>query len=116
MEIQELIIKQKFYGFFFKTKSQYRFKGKVYELEDNNKYWDNLFDNSKHQWFWPFPGKEIYQKNNISSLDNTLSKPTNFCVLRIKINEVDLLKLEKPLHKRYIWKKNDDWKCIEVNP
>ena len=101
---------------FFKTKSQYRFKGKVYELEDNDKYWDNLFDRSKDQWFWPSPGEEIDKKDKASSIDNKLLKPNNFSVLKIKINEVDLLKLEKPLHKRFIWKEIDEWRCIEVNP
>ena len=101
---------------FFKTKSQYRFKGKVYELKDNDKYWDNLLDRSKDQWFWPCPGKKIDQKKRISSIDKPLLKPNNFSVLKIKINEVDLLKLENPLHKRYIWKKIDNWKCIEVYP
>ena len=101
---------------FFKTKSQYRFKGKVTELKDNDKYWDNLFDRSKDQWFWPSPGKKIGQKENLSSIDNKLSKPNNFSVLKIKINEVELLKLEKPIHKRYVWKECDLWKCIEVNP
>ena len=101
---------------FFKTKSQYRFKGKVYELKDNDNYWNNLFDKSKDQWFWPSPGKKIDHTKTMSSIKNTLSKPNNFSVLKIKINEVDLLKLEKPLHKRYKWKKNDNWECIEVNP
>jgi len=101
---------------FFKTKSQYRFKGEVFELEDNNKYWDNLSERSKNQWFWPSPGKIITQKDNLSLIENRPSKPNNFSVLQIKINEVDLLKLEKPLHKRYLWRKIDNWKCIEVNP
>ena len=101
---------------FFKTKSQFRFKGKVYELEDNDKYWENLIDSSKNQWFWPSPGEKVDQKNASSIIDSTLSKPNNFSVLKIKINEVDLLKLEKPLHKRYKWKKIDKWKCVEVNP
>ena len=101
---------------FFKTKSQYRFKGKVYELKDNDKYWDNLFERSKDQWFWPSPGKKIDKKNYVSSKNNKLLKPNNFSVFQIKINEVDLLKLEKPLHKRFIWKEVDNWTCIEVNP
>ena len=101
---------------FFKTKSQYRFKGKVSELKDNDKYWENLFDRSKNQWFWPSPGKKIDKKNTTHVIDNTLSKPNNFSVLKIKIDIVDLLILEKPYHKRYIWKKIDNWKCIEVNP
>ena len=101
---------------FYKTKSQYRFKGKVYELEDNDKYWDKLLDRSKDQWFWPSPGKKIVPTKEISLKNNELSKPNNFSVLKIKINEVDLLKLENPLHKRYLWKENDNWKCIEVYP
>ena len=101
---------------FFKTKSQYRFKGNVYELEDNDKYWDNLFERSKEQWFWPCPGKKIDNEKNLSSNNSTLSKPNNFSVLEIKIHEVDLLKLENPFHKRFIWKKIDNWKCIEVYP
>jgi len=101
---------------FYKTKTQYRFKGKVYELDDNDKYWDNLLDRSKDQWFWPYPRKKIGQNNTKSSINNTLLKPNNFSVLKIIINEVDLLKLEKPLHKRFIWKKIDNWTCVEVNP
>ena len=101
---------------FYKTKSQYRFKGKVSELEDNDKYWDNLFYKSKDQWYWPSPGRKIDQENIMSSRKNSLSKPNNFSVLKIKIDEVDLLKLEKPIHKRYVWKRIDNWNCIEVYP
>ena len=101
---------------FFKTKSQYRFKGKVTELKDNDKYWDNLFDKSKDQWYWPSPGKKIDIESITSSRNNLLSKPNNFSVLKIKIDEVDLLKLEQPFHKRYVWKKIDNWRCVEVNP
>ncbi len=101
---------------FFKTKSQYRFKGEIYELEDNDKYWNNLFERSKVSWFWPTPGSKIDKKNNISSFNNILAKPKNFSVLRININEVDILKLENPVHKRWIWKNNNDWDYIEVYP
>ena len=101
---------------FFKTKSQYIFKGKVYELEDNDKYWDNLLERSKDAWFWPSPGKKIDKTNIVNKKNNELSKPNNFSVLKININEVDLLKLENPVHKRFIWRKNDNWKCIEVYP
>ena len=33
--------------FFLKTKSQYRFKGKIHELSDNKNYWDLLSEKSK---------------------------------------------------------------------
>ena len=44
---------------FFKSKSQFRFKGEVRELKENIKYWDSLSDRSKSTWFWEHPGKEI---------------------------------------------------------
>ena len=45
--------------FFLKTKSQYRFKGKIIELKDNKNYWDSLSEKSKFSWFWGFPGEKI---------------------------------------------------------
>ena len=101
---------------FFKTKSQYRFKGKVYKLEDDYQYWDNLLEKSKTTWFWPHPGKKINKNKIIPTTDIPLHKPNNFSVLKIYINEVDLLKLENPIHKRFIWKRINNWECIEVNP
>ena len=101
---------------FFKSKSQYRFKGKAYTIDDDTKYWNNLSDESKITWFWPCPGEKLVDQNRFISIDNNCSKPSNFSVFQLNINEVDLLKLEKPVHKRYIWKKNDEWKCIQVNP
>ena len=102
---------------FFKSKSQYRFKGKVYKLENNDKYWNNLFEKSKVTWFWPSPGQEIDKKQSFNSgVNNIVSKPINFSVLKINIYEVELLKLETPIHKRYLWKQNNDWNCIELYP
>ena len=59
--------------------------------------------------------EKLVDQNRFISIDNNYSKPSNFSVFQLNINEVDLLKLEKPVHKRYIWKKNDDWKCIQLN-
>ena len=101
---------------FLKSKSQFRFKGKVYKLDNDDKYWNNLFGESKKSWFWPSSRESLDKKKTQISLKDTLTKPDNFSVLRIKIEEVDLLKLEQPFHKRYIWKKIDNWKCVEVNP
>ena len=40
----------------------------------------------------------------------------NFVVLNFEINSVDLLKLEKPIHKRYLWEKKYKWEKTEINP
>jgi len=102
---------------FFKSKSQFRFKGKVKELKESMKYWDSLSDRSKSTWFWKHPGKEI--KKNIDSsqmISTNLNKPENFVVLEFEINSVDLLKLVTPIHKRYIWSKQNNWSKQEINP
>ena len=102
---------------FLRSKYQFRFKGKMRELEANTKYWDSLSDKSKSTWFWEHPGKEI--KNNIQPSNDTsnyLNKPKSFFVIEFEIYSVDLLKLVTPIHKRYIWNQENNWKKIEVNP
>ena len=101
---------------FFKSKSQYRFKGEAYKIDNDDKYWNNLSKKTKIPWFWPDPGKKLDQRENLISVNNNFSKPNNFSVLKIKINEVELLKLENPIHKRFIWKRINNWECTEVNP
>ena len=39
-----------------------------------------------------------------------------FVVLNFEIDSVDLLKLEQPVHKRYLWEKSKKWEKIEINP
>ena len=103
--------------FFLKTKSQFRFKGKINELGDNKKYWDLLSEKSKSSWFWGSPGEKINPKvQSIHEKLFTLPKSENFAVLNFDIDSVDLLKLEKPVHKRYLWEKINNWEKVEINP
>ena len=102
--------------FFLKSKSQYRFKGKIRELIDNKNYWNSLSEKSKTSWFWGPPGEKInpgVQSNNEIS---NLPKSENFVVLNFEIDSVDLLKLEQPVHKRYLWEKVKKWEKVEINP
>ena len=102
---------------FLKSKSQFRFKGKMKELEVNTKYWDSLSERSKSTWFRQHPGKETDTNIQLSQLiPNNLNKPKSFVVLEFEIYSVDLLKLISPIHKRYIWNKIDSWKKKEINP
>ena len=102
---------------FFKSKSQFRFKGKINELKENMKYWDTLSDRSKSTWFWQHPGKDINSNIQPSQIiSSNLNKPESFVVLEFKIYSVDLLKLVTPIHKRYLWNKENDWDKVEINP
>ena len=81
------------------------------------KYWNSLSDRSKSTWFWQHPGKEI--NNNIQpsqKIYSNLNKPENFVVLEFEIYSVDLLKLVTPIHKRYVWHKENNWEKMEINP
>ena len=67
--------------------------------------------------FWVSPGEKINKKlQSTYEIPPNLPKPENFVVLEFEINSVDLLKLEQPIHRRYLWKKNNTWKKIEINP
>ena len=103
--------------FFLKTKMQYRFKGKISELIDKKKYWYTLSKKSKSSWFWGSPGEKI--NPNVQSsyeIKTNLPKSENFAVLNFEIDSVDLLKLEQPVHKRYLWEKIKKWEKVEINP
>ena len=100
---------------FPKGKSQYRLSGEAYEVKENIKFWDNLSENSKATWFWPSPGEKLSQKSAYDT-PKRLKRPSTFTVLEVKMNYVERLKLEKPIHKRCCWSKNNGWKRIELNP
>ena len=103
--------------FFLKTKSQYRFKGKISELSNNQNYWDTLSEKSKSSWFWGSPGEKFNPKGQPAyEILSNLPKPENFVVLNFEIYSVDLLKLKQPIHKRYLWEKSNKWEKIEINP
>ena len=102
---------------FLKSKSQFRFKGKINELKENMSFWDSLSDRSKATWFWQHPGEKIKNNNEPSQIIyNNLNKPESFVVLEFQIYSVDLLKLVNPVHKRYTWIKENNWDQVEVNP
>ncbi len=100
---------------FPKSKSQYRLKGEAYEIKENIRFWDNLSENSKKTWFWPKPGDRLSQRSAYDK-PSKLERPETFTVLEVKMNYVELLKLERPIHKRCCWTKEKAWKCIELNP
>ena len=86
-------------------------------LRDNKNYWNTLYENSRSSWFWGSPGEKINPKVQSSyEIKFNLPKSENFVVLNFEIDSVDLLKLEQPVHKRYLWEKSKKWEKVEINP
>ena len=98
-----------------KSKSQFRFKGHANIIDDNLTYWNKLNNKAKSTWFWPDPGYEFNNKDFETVIVQDL-KPKSFLVLTINIHTVELLKLEKPFHKRYIWEAKNNWLQKRINP
>jgi len=86
-------------------------------LCDNKNYWDTLSEKSKSSYFWGYPGERINPKLPYAyAILSNLTKSENFVVLNFEIDSVDLLKLEQPIHKRYLWEKIKKWEKTEINP
>ena len=98
-----------------KSKSQFRFKGHANIVDDDLNYWNKLNKKAKSTWFWPDPGYEFNDKDFESLIVQDL-KPKSFLVFAINIHSVELLKLEKPFHKRYIWEEKNNWLKKRINP
>ena len=98
-----------------KSKSQFRFKGYANIIDKDIIYWNNLSANSKSSWFWPTPG-ELFKEEDYKQNYNKLIRPNNFLVYEINMHTVELLKLEHPFHKRYLWEEDNDWIQTRINP
>ena len=105
--------------FFSKTKCQFRLQGKstIDEGNDTSRHWEQLSKSSKLMWSWPSPGKSFVSKckDEIES-EKSMGMPDNFSLLKIKVNHVDQLTLNKPMHIRKRWVLKDAWIEERVNP
>jgi len=105
--------------FFSKAKCQFRLRGKssLDEGKDTSRHWEQLTESSKSMWSWPSPGKSFVSisKNDLES-DKNIGMPDNFSLLKIKVNHVDHLTLNKPIHIRKRWILKDEWIEERINP
>tara|TARA_Y100001968_G_scaffold308597_1_gene327565 strand:- start:365 stop:907 length:543 start_codon:yes stop_codon:yes gene_type:complete len=104
---------------FSKSKCQYRFRGTSRIALDKEKlsYWENLSDKSKSMWSWPSPGSNFHIKKNKDLSARANEFPLiNFVALKIDVNYVDQLVLERPIHTRRRWIRKNDWFEERINP
>ncbi len=104
---------------FPKSKCQFRLRGKS-KIDENNDaltHWKNLSPNAKSLWAWPRPG-DIYEKDSFfpNEIKEETPKLKNFILIKIVVNEVEQLLLQKPVHIRRRWLRNRDWTEERMNP
>ena len=104
---------------FSKAKCQFRLRGKstIDSGVDSIRHWEKLTESSKSMWSWPIPGDSFVSENkNAFEYDKNLCMPDNFSLIKIKVNHVDQLILNKPIHIRKRWTLRDSWIEERVNP
>ena len=104
---------------FPKAKCQFRFRGiaKIDISEEAQISWESLSPYSKSLWKWPLPGSKY--KVNLSypnEIEDGTPISENFILLNIDIFEVDQLLLQKPIHIRKCWRRNNNWIEERINP
>ena len=105
--------------FFFKSKCQFRFRGKskIDLSRENVRYWDQLSDKSKAMWSWPCPGDQfVFDQLDKLEFNANEEISNNFVVLRVDISQVDQLLLRKPVHIRRRWIRKNEWIEERINP
>ena len=95
---------------------QFRFRGTT-KIDCDKETWDLLDEKSKSMWSWPSPGNKFEPNNNLNFLPNKETNPIdNYVLLKINIDYVDQLILDKPVHFRRRWIKKREWIEERINP
>ena len=85
------------------SRCQFRFRGTTtIECDkETSIHWELLDEKSKSMWSWPAPGKRFESNINLNFLVNKEINPIdNYVLLKINIDYVDQLILDKPVHFR----------------
>lgn len=101
---------------FSTSKCQFRFSGTCNIIlgMDSYYHWEKLNSQSRSMWGWPNPSEKFIYNKTVKEYD--IGFPENFVLLRINIDKVDQLILNKPIHFRRRWIKKRVWIEERINP
>ncbi|MGF1492648.1 MAG: Npun_F5749 family FMN-dependent PPOX-type flavoprotein [Microcoleaceae cyanobacterium] len=115
--------------YFPKTREQFRFLGQLQiitvtdidseSFPNRNLAWQDLSDNGKTQFYWPFPGKPRADSEAFEVTDQLSEHPPeNFCLLLLHPGRVDRLELKGEPQNRTLYELQPDqtWSVTSVNP
>ena len=66
-------------------------------------------------WTWPTPGKK-FKIDNTLKIRKNIDNKDNFFLLRLRINHVNQLILQKQIHVRRQWIREKNWIEERINP
>lgn len=106
-----------------KAHSQFRLRGAVLslpaalELEERQRHWQGLTPAGRALWGWPEPGAPLDAAAAFpAELAEGTPLPGHFQLLRIALEQVELLVLGGHPHQRRRWRREGGWPVEHLNP
>lgn len=106
-----------------RARSQFRLRGRVCALPSEIteqqllRHWRDLTPSGRALWGWPAPGLPLQSEAPFpTELADDTPMPEQFRLLRIPIDQVELLELGALPHRRRRWRRQTDWAEEPLNP
>ncbi len=106
-----------------KARSQFRLRGRLQslppeqELQERERHWQALTAAGRALWAWPWPGAPLEAGASFPrELSADTPMPDDFLVLRIALEQVELLELTGHPHRRRRWQAQTGWMEQALNP
>lgn len=106
-----------------RARSQFRLRGRVTDLEadllerEREQQWQRLTPGGRALWGWPEPGTAFDATASFpAELSDTTPLPPHFQLLRIALEQVELLELSAQPHHRRRWRAATGWQEQRLNP
>ncbi|UPM50145.1 pyridoxamine 5'-phosphate oxidase family protein [Synechococcus sp. A10-1-5-1] len=106
-----------------KAKSQFRLRGHRLALgaetdqRARDQHWQQLQPGARSLWGWPQPGAPFDPLGPFpEALSDEVPQPESFELVRIQVEQVELLELKGHPHQRRRWRLEQDWREERLNP
>lgn len=106
-----------------RARSQFRLRGQRalvpddLEERERQRHWRGLSPAGRALWGWPEPAAPLAEPSACpQELPAETPMPEHFILLRIALEQVELLELSGHPHQRRRWRLNDGWREQRLNP
>ena len=108
-----------------KARHQYRLRGTIRMLSPASAApacrtaWESMSAGGRALWFWPSPGDPLQDERESDfplEVEPDRDLPPHFLILRLDIDQVELLDLSRNPHRRLRWIRQDSWQETRINP
>ena len=106
-----------------RARSQFRLRGRLegltaeQEQSERRRHWLALTPSGRALWGWPSPGLPLEPEAPFpAELPDATPLPDHFQLLRIRMDQVELLELTAHPHQRRRWSLDTSWREERLNP